>query len=50
MKYAYKNLKGKMVMCSKPKAITEHGILVLNENGVTVLVKRNNLFKKVKHK
>lgn len=50
MKYAYKNLKGNLVRCSKPKDVTKDGFIVDNENGVGILVRKDNLFKQVKHK
>ena len=50
MKYAYKNLKGNLVKCSKPKNVNKIGFFVKNENEVHVLVNKNNLFKQVKHK
>lgn len=50
MKYAYKNLKGNLVKCSKPKEVNKYGFEVVNENGVHLLVRKDNLFKQVKHK
>lgn len=49
MKYAYKNLKGNLIRCSKPKRVNELGFLVKNENGVHVVVNKTNLFKQVKY-
>lgn len=49
MKYAYKNLKGNLVRCSKPKEVNEYGFRVVNEYGVHILVRKDNLFKQVKH-
>lgn len=49
MKYAYKNLKGELIKCGKPKDITPNGFRVENKNGVVVIVRKDNLYKKVKH-
>lgn len=44
-KYMYLNLLGKPVNCTKPYRVCEIGFHVINDNGTTVIVKPDNLFK-----
>lgn len=50
MKYFYINLLGKAVKCKKPTHVTEFGFHCTNENGATVIVRPDNLYKRVKLK